>query len=86
MSKPMDENLEKILEQMRANTWAAEERARERIREWFEQYDRPFVRTKQSRRNETWMLVVAVLCSGLLFRSHTAAMQALSIIHSHLGV
>jgi hypothetical protein len=83
----MDDHREKILEQMQANTYAAEERARERIREWFEQRDRPFARTKRSRRiSETWMLVIAVLCAGISFRSHTATMQAISSIHSALGV
>jgi hypothetical protein len=86
MSRPMDDDLEKILEQVRANTWAAEERARERIREWFEQHDRPFARTKQSRRSEIWMLVIALLCWGISFRSHNALTQVLSTIHSTLGV
>ena len=80
----MDHN--KVIERMRANTDAAEERARERIRLWFEQHDRPFATTNRSRRSETWILVIVVLCAGILFRSHTAAMQALSSIHSALGV
>lgn len=82
----MDDNLKEIFERMQANTNVAEEGARERIREWFEQHDRPFARTKRSWRSETWMLVIAVLCSGILFRNHTAVMQALSSIHSALGV
>ena len=80
----MDDN--KIIERMRDRGQAVEQMARERIRVWLAQNDRPFARTKRSRRSETWMLVIAVLCAGLLFRSHTAVMHALSIVHSHLGV
>ncbi len=79
-------NNNEVIEEMRIRTVAAEERARERIRVWFEQNDHPFARTKQLRRGEIWMLVIAVLCAGILFRSHASVMHALSSIHSALGV
>ncbi len=75
----------KVVEKMRARRAAAEERARERIVRWFEEHDRPFAISQRSHHLGIWMLVATVLCAGVSFAAHTAAMQSLSSIHSVLG-
>jgi hypothetical protein len=81
----MYHNLKEV-ERMNANPNKAQEMARERIRLWFEQHERPFAISKRSSHSETWIMLIAVLCAGALFRNQVAVMQALSSIHSALGV
>ena len=71
---------------MQAKIDVAEERARERIRIWFAERDRPFVISKRPRHGIAWMLLITVLFTGTLLGNHAPVIQALSSIHSVFGV
>jgi hypothetical protein len=74
----MDDNLKAILERIQANIEADDERIRDRIKlwrehrdrarasRWREQRDRARTSAKRRRRGETWIILIAVLCVGIL--------------------
>jgi hypothetical protein len=63
-----------------------EERARERMRLWFEQHDHAFAISKRSHHSKAWVLVVGMVCAGALLGNHMPVTETLANIHSVLGV